>query len=82
MKNYDGTRLKEPRIAWIETYLICLRDYHLDRPPGDNYHCWGFQGDAKLTKKQKQGIEDAINRARALEQTETTFDKFNLKRAD
>ena len=32
---------------WVETYVRPFGDgEYLDQPPGDNYHVWGFQGEA------------------------------------
>ena len=45
--------------AWVETYLENTGDGCFERPPGDNYHAWGWQNDGgKVPKKVKLAFED------------------------
>ena len=37
--------LRHPEDAWVETYLVNTGWSEDLSPPGDNYHCWGWQHD-------------------------------------
>ena len=40
------------RGRWVETFLAPVGDGHnFKSPPGDCYHRWGFQGEARIPKK-------------------------------
>jgi hypothetical protein len=56
---YVGFSIHNRKGAWVETLIQPMGDGHwLDRPPGDNYHKWGWQGDgARIPSKVKEQLE-------------------------
>lgn len=44
--------------GWVETYILPVGAGHLYKePPGDNYHCWGWQGDYEIPPRTKARFE-------------------------
>lgn len=44
----------------VETYIVNCSEFYSDRPPGDNYHQWGWQdegGKLKMTKATREKLE-------------------------
>ena len=66
---------------WVETYLRDIGSWPSDRPSGDNYHKWGWQGEGRVTKKARELFEDFVSSNR---KRETIFQagKFTFKRGD
>lgn len=60
---YVGFSILNSDGGWSETY-IRPRGFGvgLSRPPGDNYHKWGFQGECKIPKAIKEMLEQWIER--------------------
>jgi hypothetical protein len=67
---------------WIETYLAPLGDGHLmDRPPGDNYRRWGWQGEGTVPADVRRRLELWIHRhmAEMTPQTQFTWKGYRVK---
>lgn len=47
-------------LSWVETYILDKSGHGIGHPPGDNYHKWGWQGDARIPAKIKAHITTYI----------------------
>ena len=57
----SGKPVGKARLAtvWCETYIRMDSDWcDLDKPPGDYYHKWGWQGGCKIPKAVREKLED------------------------
>jgi hypothetical protein len=65
---------------WVETYIKrsgTAWEFCYERPPGDNYHQWGWQRDGeRISKKLREAMEDWIE---ANDFGSTTIDKYTVK---
>ncbi len=67
---------------WIETYLQPSGDAMLEEgPPGDNYHRWYWQGEARIPRKVKDAFERMLD-TDPEPQREFTSGKFTFKRSE
>lgn len=48
------------RLSWVETYIHDKSGDGIGSPPGDNYHKWGWQGDARIPSRIKARITKYI----------------------
>jgi len=46
--------------GWVETYLQDNSSWGAEKPPGDAYHRWGFQGESVIPKPIRNQIEHKI----------------------